>query len=136
MNDRVDVAVAIGATGAQLGGRSLTLADARRAGPGLRFGSSVHSAEEANGAESSDWFLVGTLFPTASHPGAAGSGLGVIRARGAESSPPCIGIGGITRENARSVMQAGAHGIAVLAAILEADDPARSATELRDLLEP
>lgn len=135
VNDRIDVAVALGATGAQLGGRSLTLADARRAGPGLRFGCSVHTAEEARSAGSPDWLLVGTLFPTASHPGAVGSGVEIIRTTSADGSPPCIGIGGITRENVRSIVKAGAYGIAVLSAILETEDPGRSAQEFRDVLD-
>src|SRR5207249_4389843 len=70
VNDRIDVALALGADGAQLGVRSLPVADARRAAPQMRLGASVHSVAEAVAAvgDGASWVVLGTIYPTRSHP--------------------------------------------------------------------
>ena len=95
------------------------------------WGRSVHSVEEAcrRAEERPDYLLLGTIFQTTSKPDHAGSGLELVRETvRALPSLPLIAIGGIDANNARSVIEAGASGVAVRSAILEALDP-KKATE-------
>jgi len=83
INDRADVAVAVGADGVHLGGHGLPVAAARHVvGPRLLLGRSVHSVAEARTAEreGADYALLGTIYPTASHPGVVGAGPALVRA--------------------------------------------------------
>src|SRR5213079_1148562 len=70
VNDRLDVALAVGAAGVQLGQGSLTPADACRLNPRWWIGKSVHDLREAEAAHAggADYLLVGPVFPTATHP--------------------------------------------------------------------
>ncbi len=133
VNDRIDVALAAGADGVQLGGRSLPPAAARQvARDRLLLGRSVHSAGEAAAAqaEGADFLVLGTIFQTASHPGVAGAGLELVRAARAQASIPLLAIGGVNASNVGQVMAAGADGAAVISAILAAEDPQAAAAEL------
>jgi thiamine-phosphate pyrophosphorylase len=139
INERVDVAVAVGADGVQLGEEAMPLADARRVvGPQALLGRSVHSEEGAAlaQAEGADFLIVGTMFASRSHPevNLAGSGLirdiaGRLELRSAQL--PLIGIGGITGDNLGEVMRAGAAGVAVITSILASPDPRQEAGQLR-----
>lgn len=123
INDRVDVALACGAHGVQLGARSVLAADARRLlGDLPLLGVSVHSREEAEAAADADFLLVGTLFASASHPGRAGAGTQILE-RLADLRLLRIGIGGITPERVAEVRRAGAAGIAVLSGVWGAKEP-------------
>ena len=126
VNDRVDVAMAVGVDGVQLGARGLEIADARRlAGGRMRIGASVHASDEARAAvdAGADWVIAGTIWSTPSHPGRPGAGLPLIRALAAAGTPP-IAIGGVTVERAAEARGAGATGAAVLRGIWDAPDPA------------
>jgi thiamine-phosphate pyrophosphorylase len=94
---------------------------------------SVHSVEAAVQAErdGADMLLLGTVFPSASHPGGPTIGLDGVRAVCAVVSIPVIGIGGITAQTAADVIRAGASGVAVISAIFDAPDPRAAALELR-----
>ena len=139
VNERVDVALAAGADGVQLGEEAMPLAAVRRiAGPRCLLGRSVHSEEGAARAhaEGAHFLIVGAMFATPSHPGAAPAGprlLGdiawLLERRG--DPAPLIGIGGITASNAGEVMAAGAAGVAVISSILAAADPRREAMKLK-----
>lgn len=125
INDRVDVALAAGADGVQLGHRSMSIASARQAaGDRLWIGRSVHSVAEAVAAEreGADYLLLGTLYATRSHPEVKPAGLALVRETRAAVRLPVIGIGGITTANASAVMAAGADGVAVIGAIQSAAD--------------
>jgi thiamine-phosphate pyrophosphorylase len=128
VNDRLDVALAVGAQGAQLGQRALLLRDARRAAPSLRLGVSVHSLAQAQEAAGADWWLAGHLFATDSHPGQPPLGLSLLHQL-APLGVPIIAIGGITPARAAAARAAGAYGVAAIRGIWEAEDPARAATE-------
>jgi thiamine-phosphate diphosphorylase len=132
VNDRLDVALALEADGVQLGGRSLPLAEARRIAPALPLGASVHSLGEARAAGGADWLLLGAVFPSSSHPGGQTIGLEGVRQLAAADLGPIVGIGGITPENAPAVLGAGAHGVAVISAILAAPSPRDAARRLHD----
>ena len=128
VNDRVDVALAAGADGVQLGRRGITVADARRLGGGVRIGASVHGLGEAREAVDggADWLLAGSVYATASHPGRPGAGTGLIEAVAA-LGVPVIGIGGVTPERVREVGGAGAAGIAAIRGIWDQPSPGRAA---------
>jgi len=129
VNDRVDLALAAGADGVQLGRRGIAIADARAvAGGGTRIGASVHGVEEGREAvdAGAEWLLAGSIYPTGSHPGQPGAGPGLI-GRMVALGRPVIGIGGITPERAREVRGAGAAGVAAIRGIWEQPSPARAA---------
>jgi len=128
VNDRVDVALAVGADGVQRTTTSLPIADIRAvADKRLGIGASVHSLGEALEAEreGANWVVFGPIYDTPSKR-AYGAPQGVAAlARVARSVRiPVIAIGGITPERAGEVRAAGAHGVAVISAILAADSPA------------
>jgi thiazole tautomerase (transcriptional regulator TenI) len=131
VNDRVDVALAAGADGVQLGARSLSPADARGLLGGAPWvGASVHSPAQAEAAalEGADFLLAGTLYATASHPGRSGAGVGVL-AEMAGSGVPLVGIGGITPARVGSVRAAGAVGVAVLRGVWDSVRPSEAVLE-------
>ena len=133
INDRVDVALAAEADGVQLGENALPVDAARRiVGDRLLLGRSVHSVAGAIDAEKSgaDLLTLGTIFPTASHPGAYTGGTALIQEVAASINLPFLGIGGIDATNAGHVIAAGANGAAVITAITTAEDPACAASSL------
>jgi thiamine-phosphate pyrophosphorylase len=124
VNDRVDVALAAGAHGVHLRGDSMAAARVRAiVPPGFVIGRSVHSVDEAREAERGgglDYLLFGTVFASASKPGAAPAGIEVLaRACGAVALP-VLGIGGVTASTVGTVARAGAAGFAAIG--LFADD--------------
>ena len=135
VNDRVDVALAVGADGVQLGSRGLSLADARLLlGSGPWLGVSVHSAAEGRAAlqRGADFVVAGTLFASASHPGRAGQGVEWLHSI-TGGGGRVIGIGGITLERVAAVAQA-AHGIAVIRAVWHAARPVDALRHFMDAL--
>ncbi|CAA9328516.1 MAG: hypothetical protein AVDCRST_MAG11-2364, partial [uncultured Gemmatimonadaceae bacterium] len=119
VSDRVDVALASRARGAQLTSRSLAPGDARRLAPQLRLGASVHSVADAEAAARAraDWVVAGHVFATASHPGAPGRGGGFVRAVAAAVPVPVIAIGGVTPDRVAALRAEGAHGVAAIRGI-------------------
>ena len=133
VNDRLDVALAADVDGVQLGESALPVEAARRlAGDNFLLGRSVHSVSGALEAESqgADILTLGTIFPTASHPGIRTGGSELVREVASAVSVPFLGIGGIDASNAGQVMKEGAAGVAVISAISTAQDPALAATEV------
>ena len=133
VNDRVDVAMLAGADGVQLGETALDVADVRHiVGPDMLIGRSVHSEVGAVDAEcqGADYLILGTVFETASHPEGHIGGLDLVREVTEAVGIPVLGIGGITPDNASSVVEAGASGVAVITAITMAEDPYVAATHL------
>lgn len=139
VNDRVDVALAAGAAGAHLGQEDPPLDRLRPHVPGgFLLGLSVGSAAEAERGSrwSADYWSVGPCFATGTKAD-AGAPLGpegfARLARVAPPGTPVIGIGGITAQNAGSLVRAGAAGVAVIGAVWggNATDPAVAARALR-----
>lgn len=137
VHDRVDVALAAGADGVQLGEHGLPVDAARRvAGDRLFIGRSVHSVASAMQAAraGADFVLLGTIFASASHPEHPPGGLELVRAARAACPLPLIAIGGIDTSNAASAIAAGADGVAVIRAILAAQDIGTAVTALKRAL--
>jgi thiamine-phosphate pyrophosphorylase len=128
VNDRADVALAAGADGVQRTGTSLSIADIRGIGDKrLLVGASVHARDEAIAAAEAgaDWVVFGPVYDTPSKRRyGPPQGLEALAGVTAAVAVPVIAIGGITPERVAEVRAAGAHGVAVIAAILAAEDPA------------
>jgi len=136
VNDRVDVALAAGAAGAHLGQDDPPLDRLRPVvPPGFLLGISVGTTAEADRVHDwpADYWSVGPCYATGTKAD-AGRALGVAAfaglARRAPAGVPVVAIGGITAANAAPLLQAGAAGVAVIAAVLGASDPERAAREL------
>jgi thiamine-phosphate pyrophosphorylase len=148
VNDRVDVALAIGADGAHLGPDDMAPADARRLlGPGAIIGLSVKNVAEAEAAPIGliDYVGSGGVYVTLSkqqkNPPIGPAGLGriiaVLHSRAGEQNKdlPICGIAGIDESNAAEVIAAGADGVAVISALSLAPDPAAAARALRQVVD-
>ena len=138
VNDRLDVALAVEADGVHLPSHSLPTCVVKKVGGGgLLVGRAVHSVEEAVVAEGEgvDYLMLGTIYGTASHPGRAPSGPGLIEAVKARVRAHVYAIGGINASNAGEVMRAGADGVAVIRSILGAPDPGIAAREIAEIVE-
>ncbi len=133
VNDRVDVALAVGADGVHLGERSLPVREARALLPGRVVGRSVHGAValERGDADGADYAFVGTIHPTPSHEGVPGMGVSGLReAVRRAGGMPVLGIGGVDSSRVRPLLEAGAHGVAVMRVVWEHRDPARALADL------
>jgi thiamine-phosphate pyrophosphorylase len=138
LNDRVDVALAVGGDAVQRTSVSLPVDDIRAvAGRRLRIGASVHSLEEAVDAElkGADWVTFGPVYETPSkRPYGPPQGVSRLAAVARGLRIPVIAIGGITPERVGEVRAAGAHGVAVISGILAAGDPAAATRRFLDEL--
>ena len=134
INDRVDVAQAIGADGIHVGQRDLSPAAARALlGPEAIVGLSISDLGQLATIDASvDYVGLGPIFPTGTKPDAAPAlnpaAFAALRRR---IPRPVVAIGGITLANAASAIAAGADGIAVVSAICAAPDPRTAARALR-----
>lgn len=138
VNDRVDVAVAAGADGVQLGEKGLPVEAARRAaGDALLIGRSVHEVEGGTRAEAegADLLILGSIFSTESHPVGVPTGLRPLQKLSSSVLVPVLGIGGVSTANVGEVMDAGAAGAAVISAITKSADPTQAARELVGVIE-
>ncbi len=138
INDRLDVALALDAAGVHLAGDSLPTAQARRlVGPEKLIGVSTHSLEEARQAalEGADFVVFGPVFPTPSKLAyGPPQGLQKLATVTSQVHIPVLAIGGIDRTNLSQVLQAGAHGVAMIRAILTASDPEDATRALSAML--
>jgi len=131
VNDRVDVALAVGADGAQRTHESLPVSVMREVGgPGFMVGASVHSVAEARtvAAEGADFLVFGPVFDTPSkRPYGPPQGLAALGQVTAAVATPVLAIGGISADRVRDILAVGAVGVGVISAILAAARP-RDAT--------
>lgn len=137
VNDDIELALAIDADGVHIGQEDEVVKTVReKIGDKRILGVSVHSTEEAMSAISAgaDYFGIGPVFPTKTKADAKPSSgttlIEKLRKEGCEI--PIVGIGGITTENARSVVDAGADGVSVITAISQAESPLEAARALRN----
>jgi len=129
VNDRIDVALAVGADGVHLGGTSLDLAAAARVAGTLAIAVSAHAPAQVTGLQSeaggrAAFALLGPIFDTPSKR-RFGAPLGTAAiSEAARAGLPVIAVGGIGPDRVRALRAAGASGVACIRAVMEASDPA------------
>lgn len=129
VNDRVDIALALGLERVHLGQRSLPPSVARDLlGRQATLGVSVHDVTSARKAVAggADYLTVGTMFATPSHPGHAPEGPSLVEAVQRVARVPLVAIGGITPDRVEVVVASGASGIAVLGGVWGGERPTRA----------
>ncbi|MFF4579192.1 thiamine phosphate synthase [Streptomyces sp. NPDC001373] len=135
VNDRADVAHAIGSDVLHLGQGDIPVPAARAIlGRDVLIGRSCHSASEVDAAVAEpgvDYFCTGPCWPTPTKPGRHAPGLDLVRhAASLDQARPWFAIGGIDAANLDEVLDAGATRVVVVRAITEASDPGAAAAEL------
>ena len=139
VNDRPDIALALGADGVHVGQNDLPIEAVRRILPSQIVGLSTHAPAEVEAAavtEGVDYFAVGPVFATPTKLGRPAAGLKLIsHAAALGTERPWFAIGGIEEANLGSVMDAGGRRIVVVRAITEAPDPPKAAARLRARLD-
>ncbi len=135
INDRVDIALAVGADGVHLGQSDMPISHARRLlGPDCLIGISAESVADAIEAEQqgADYIGISPVFSTPTKTDTAPAlGLEGIRQIRERVRIPLVGIGGINLTNARQVIDAGADGVAIVSAIMAAESPRSAAEAIR-----
>jgi thiamine-phosphate pyrophosphorylase len=143
INDDLDLALAIGADGLHLGREDIPIGAARaRLGNGLLLGASCYDRLElalAARDAGADYVAFGSAFPSTTKPGATRASFALYREAKAQLNSPIVAIGGITPENAQTLITAGVDAVAVISALFDAPDvaaAARSFDRLFDAKDP
>jgi thiamine-phosphate pyrophosphorylase len=126
LNDRVDLALAVDADGVHLGQQDMPIATARQLlGSHRIIGRSTTNPDEMQRAiaEGADYIGVGPVYETPTKAGKAAAGLDYVRYAAEHSSVPWFAIGGIDTQNIQDVLSANASRVAIVRAIMQADDP-------------
>ena len=125
INDRVDVALAVGAAGVHVGQDDLPCSVVRQlVGPDFVIGVSAHNPEEARkaAADGADYLGCGAVFGTGTKAGVAKLGLERLQNIRQAVTLPMVGIGGVKADNYAEVLATSADGAAIISGILAADD--------------
>jgi thiamine-phosphate pyrophosphorylase len=138
INDRVDVAQAVKADGVHLGQTDMPLETAKRIlGDSMIIGISAESLQDAIDAEKggADYLGVSPIYATPTKTDTAPAlGLEGLREIRKAVRLPLVGIGGLNTQNAADVIRNGADGVAVVSAIVAADDPESAAGDLKNII--
>jgi thiamine-phosphate diphosphorylase len=137
VNDRVDLALAIGADGVHLGQDDLPAHVARPLlRPDMLLGISTHDVAQAHAARDAgaDYIAVGSMFATTTKPDFQLVGPGLVRKLRGDIRVPLVGIGGITHGNVADVIRAGVDGVAVISAVCGAPDPSAATRRFLDII--
>lgn len=138
INDRLDIAQAVGAAGVHLGQEDLPCAVARQIlGDDYVIGVSAHNPGEAvqAAAAGADYLGCGAVFVTATKQDVAKLGLANLRAIREAVTLPMVGIGGINVANYAEVLATGADGAAIVSGILAQDDIMATVQRLKDIVQ-
>lgn len=130
INDRVDLALAVDADGVHLGQTDLPIAVARDLlGHHRIVGRSTTNPEEMAKAlaEGADYIGVGPVYATPTKPDKPAAGLDYVRCATANAPVPCFAIGGVDITNLQEVMAAGGQRVAIVRALMNAENPAATA---------
>lgn len=131
VNDRVDVALAVGADGAHLPESGMTVAQARELlGPDALVGASVHDVAGVARRAGADYLMAGPVWET---PGKEAIGVDGFAAIVSAAGAPLFAVGGVDVARADAALVAGAHGVAVIRALMEHADPAREAAAFAEV---
>ena len=132
VNDDPDLAIDVGSDGVHVGQDDVSVEAARSAlGPDAIIGLSTHSKDQIAAARGVDYISVGPVWETPTKQGRPAVGLELVRHAAEQTGPPFYAVGGIDPGNAARVVEAGAHRLAVVRAIRDAEDPAATARALR-----
>ena len=137
VNDDVELAVAVNADGVHVGQDDMCLEDVRNIVGHKVVGISIHSIEELHKTDVlyADCVGVGPMYTTSSKPDAqepcGPERIAELQTQGL--TLPCVGIGGITIDNAMAVLRAGACGVAVISAIAHAEKPHEAVRQFKEL---
>jgi len=135
VNGSIDVARLLG-VGIHFPEHGASVAAARAAlGSDVLIGQSVHSVDSARAILGADYLVAGHVFDTSSKPDLPAIGLDGLKAIVAAANAPVIAIGGIDQRNARSVISAGATGVAIMSSINQSEDPAVTASAIASELD-
>jgi thiamine-phosphate pyrophosphorylase len=137
VDDRIDVALATDADGVQLGPEDMPIAIAREIAPNLIIGASVYSVDDAVKAEKegASFLGAGSVFPSPTKPDARVIGLEGLRRIVESVRIPVVAIGGINKDNVEAVLRTGVAGVAVISAVMGAEDVYRATLELRKIID-
>lgn len=138
INDRSDIALTVEAHGVHLGWQSMPIGPVRKLlGRERLIGFSAHNLREAQEAWEAgvDYIIVGPIFPTPSKEGLVSPlGLEALQEITTASKVPVVAIGGINSANGQKVLEAGAHGLACISAILASDNVVSSTQKLTQVI--
>lgn len=138
INDRLDIALLCDADGVHLGQSDLPVKEARNYfGPGKIIGATAKTVDQARQAvaDGADYLGSGAWFPTETKKDAVPITKEIYRAILKEAPIPNVAVGGITAQNARIPLECGAHGLAISAGILKAEDPGAETEKIRRILD-
>ncbi|AKB78462.1 Thiamin-phosphate pyrophosphorylase [Methanosarcina horonobensis HB-1 = JCM 15518] len=138
VNDRIDVALAVDADGVHIGQDDMPIETARKLlGADKIIGLTVHNVDEAVEAEKkgADYVGLGSIFDTSTKKD-AGKGIGPARIREVKNAikVPVVAIGGINKENCRSVVENGADSLVAISAVVCSDDVKKETREFIDII--
>ena len=136
INDRIDIAMAVGAAGVHIGQKDIPADIARKViGKDMLLGVSAASVAEAvNAAKAgADYLGVGAMFPTGTKPDAGFVSMEELERIRREVDIPIVVIGGISKENAMLFQPMGIDGLAVVSAVIAQPDIKKSAADLKSL---
>lgn len=137
VNDRADIALAVDAAGLHIGQDDLPLVVARKLlGPNKIIGVSAATLEEALLAQEqgADYLGVGAIFPTNTKDDADSVSLSALKFIKEQVRIPVVAIGGINGNNIQAVMETGIDGVAMVSAIIAAEDPYEATCKISQLL--
>lgn len=138
INDRLDIALAVGADGVHLGEADMPIPYARRLAPSLLIGASCDTVEKARELEAlgADYLGVGTVFATSTKKD-ADEPIGLLRLRRIKEvvKIPVVAIGGITLDNVEEVLTTGVDGVAIVSAVVGASSPLEAARAFRQKID-
>ena len=137
VNDRVDVALATKADGVHLGQEDMPVDLAREIVGDMLIGVSASNLTEAIEAEKAgaDYIGAGSVFPTSTKEDAKFLGIDALRRVVEEVNIPVVAIGGINFENIKLVLEAKVNGVAVISAIMGAEDIREAARKMRRIVD-
>ncbi len=139
INDDVNLAIAVHADGVHVGQEDMKLEQVRNLVGHTVVGISIHSVEELHKTDVvyADCVGVGPMYATSSKSDAQEpcGPARITELQAAGLTLPCVGIGGITLDNTKSILQAGACGVAVISAIAHAENPYEAAQQFKGLID-
>lgn len=135
IDDRLDIAQAVGAAGVHLGQKDLPVEVAREIlGPKAIIGATAKTLDQARLAveQGADYLGVGAIFPTTTHVETVRTSVETLKTIKQAVNIPVYAIGGLNVDNVATVKPAGVDGVAVVSAIMKAADPKQATQQLRE----